>query len=286
MSQPQIAAPVTPLPAASILLLRDGPDGLEVLMMERHAAMGFAAGAMVFPGGKIDASDEAPALIARGNHSGNLSGSLDLSAFRLGALRELFEEAGILLGVDAEGEAVDPTRAAELAALHREDVLGNPPAFAAMLGTEDLYLAAGDLVHFAHWITPQPVPRRFDTHFFVTRAPAGQGAVSDGQEAVSMSWLRPAVALEMAVSGEHMLMFPTKLNLGRLARSCTVDEALTVAASSPVVTVMPTPIVEDGEIYLTIPPEAGYGEVKIRRADIPEAAGGNPGRPGKGAKQG
>lgn len=250
-------------------------------MMERHAAMGFAAGAMVFPGGKIDASDGNPALIARGN----LANTPDLSAFRLGALRELFEEAGILLAVDTELNAVDPTRAAELAALHRNDVLDNPPAFAAMLGTEDLYLAAGDLVHFAHWITPEPVQRRFDTHFFATRAPAGQGAVSDGQEAVSMSWLPPAAALDMGASGDHMLMFPTKLNLERLARSRSVDEALTAAASSPVVTVMPKPLVEDGEIYLTIPPEAGYGEVKIRRADIPEAAGGNPGRPGKDAKQ-
>lgn len=282
MSQPQPAAPVTPLPAASILLLRDGADGLEVLMMERHAAMGFAAGAMVFPGGKIDASDGAAALVARAD----LSDATDLPAFRLGALRELFEEAGILLAVDAEGEAIDPTRAADLAARHREEVLGNPPAFAAMLGAEDLYLAAGDLVHFAHWITPQPVPRRFDTHFFVVPAPGGQGAVSDGQEAVNMSWLSPAVALDRGASGAHMLMFPTKLNLERLSRSRTVEEALTAAAETPVVTVMPKPIVEDGEIYLTIPPDAGYGEVKIRRADIPEAAGGNPGRPGKGAKQG
>lgn len=251
-------------------------------MMERHAAMGFAAGAMVFPGGKIDASDGAAALVARGN----LSGAPDLNAFRLGALRELFEEAGILLAVDAEGDAVEPARAAALTALHRQDVLENPPAFAALLAAEDLYLAAGDLVHFAHWITPEPVPRRFDTHFFAARAPGGQGAVCDGREAVNMSWLSPAVALSMGASGDHMLMFPTKLNLERLARFRTVDEALTVAASSPVVTVMPQPLVEDGEEYLTIPPDAGYGEVKIRRADIPEAADGNPGRSGKGAKKG
>ena len=251
-------------------------------MMERHAAMGFAAGAMVFPGGKIDAGDGAAALVARGN----FSGAPDLNAFRLGALRELFEEAGILLAVDAEGDAVDPDRATALAVLHRENVLENPPAFAAMLAAEDLFLAAGDLVHFAHWITPQPVPRRFDTHFFAARAPGGQGAVCDGQEAVNMSWLSPAVALSMEASGDHMLMFPTKLNLERLARFRRVDEALAAAASSPVVTVMPKLLVEDGEVYLTIPPDAGYGEVKIRRADIPEAAGANPGRSGKGAKKG
>ncbi|MCH8861810.1 MAG: NUDIX hydrolase, partial [Proteobacteria bacterium] len=87
MSPPQPETTVTPLAAASVLLLRDAPEGLEVLMMERHAAMGFAAGAMVFPGGKIDASDGAAALVARAN----LSDVTDLNAFRLGALRELFE---------------------------------------------------------------------------------------------------------------------------------------------------------------------------------------------------
>lgn len=245
-------------------------------MMERHAAMGFAAGAMVFPGGKIDESDGAPALVARDR----AAESPELQASRRGVLRELFEEAGILLAVDGAGDAVDPGRAGEIAIGHRDDVLSNPLGFAAMLGDEDLYLVTGALVHFAHWITPEPVPRRFDTHFFAVRAPKGQTEVSDGREAVHMAWLRPRAALEMGASGDHMLMFPTKLNLERLAGSESVDEALAAAAEARVVTVMPKPLVEDGELYLTIPPDAGYGTVKIRRADIPEA-GVIPGQPEK-----
>lgn len=252
-------------------------------MMERHAAMGFAGGAMVFPGGKIDASDAAPALSARARLAAADSALQD---FQLGALRELFEEAGILLAVNGDGELVDPGRAAELAARHREDVLRDPASFAAMLQAEGLYLAAAGLVHYAHWITPEPVPRRFDTHFFAVAAPPGQEAVSDGREAVQMAWLRPQAALEMGASGETLLMFPTKLNLQRLAHSRTVQEALAAARQSSVVTVMPKPLVEDGVVYLTIPAAAGYGEIKIRRDDIPEAATGNPGRTGKDAKAG
>lgn len=278
--------PVPALPSASVLLMRDGPDGLEVLMMERHGAMGFAAGALVFPGGKIDASDGAPTLIER-SHPLIIGGDArELLPFCLGAIRELFEEAGILLATDGAGSALDPAYAGELAARHRDEVLQEPAQLAAMLDAEDLYLNVSDLVHFAHWITPEPVPKRFDTHFFAARAPDGQQAVSDGQEAVQMDWLRPADALEMGEKGEMMLMFPTRLNLLRLSPSSTVDEALQAAREATVVTVMPRPLVEDGELYMTIPPDAGYGVVKEHRDNIPEAAAGNPGLIGKPAKQG
>lgn len=279
--------PVTALAAASILLLRDGPAGsgsLEVLMMERHGAMGFAAGAMVFPGGKISASDSAPALSGRMGEAG--AGAAELQPFRLGAMRELFEEAGILLAGDASGQAIDPGRAGELAARHRDQVVRDPAAFAAMLEAGGLYLAPSELVHFAHWITPEAAPRRFDTHFFATRAPAGQEAVSDQQEAVNMAWLRPRDVLDMGGDGRTMLMFPTRLNLKRLAPCGTTDEALAAAREARVVAIMPKPLFEDGEIYLTIPPDAGYGVVKVRRADIPEAAGANFGPSGKPAKSG
>lgn len=267
MGQGATSGPVVAVAAASILLLRDGPDGLEVLMMERHQAMGFAAGAMVFPGGKIDPGDVRPGT----------PGTDDLQRFRQGAMRELFEEAGILLAADADGEPVDPAHAGALAMRHRDKVVRQPARFAAMLDAENLHATADDLVHYAHWITPEPVPRRFDTHFFAAPAPPGQVAVSDGREAVHMAWLNPGQALDMGARGEKMLMFPTRLNLERLSRSDNMDAALTAARESAVVTVMPKPLIEDDVMYLTIPPEAGYGPVKIRRDEIPEAATGDPG---------
>lgn len=277
--------PVTPLPAASIMLLRDGPNSLEVLMMERHGAMGFAAGAMVFPGGKIAASDSETALTARVQPAETGEpGNPGFLNFRLGAMRELFEEAGILLASDAAGIAADPDRAGDMAARHRDEVERDPPVFAHMLDAGELYLDVDGLVHFAHWTTPEAAPKRFDTHFFAVRAPAGQQAVSDQQEAVQMAWLRPGDVLEMAKRGETILMFPTRLNLERLAASDDVDGALAAARDSKVVQVMPKPLIEDGEVYLTIPPDAGYGEVKVALRDVPEAAGANFGQQGKAAK--
>lgn len=263
--------PVPALPAASLLLLRDGEGGLEVLMMERHGRMGFAAGALVFPGGKIDPSDRTDALAARAHPVGPDSDARELMPFSLGAMRELFEEAGILLATDGAGEAVESSRAAALAKQHRNDVMQNPEGFAAMLEAEELYLSDG-LVHFAHWITPEPVPKRFDTQFFAVRAPEGQQAVQDGHEAVEVEWMRPGDALEAGASGKKLVMFPTRLNLERLLPAETVYEALKAAREARVVTVMPRPLIEDGELYMTIPPDAGYGEVKIHRDNIPEVS--------------
>ena len=284
MGERESQTPVTPVPAASIMLLRDAADGLEILMMERHGAMGFAAGALVFPGGKVDASDSAPALAGRVRASQKDEPEAALLPFRLAALRELFEEAGVLLAVDASGQMIDPARAAALAAEQRENILRNPAGFADLLEAEDLYLAVEDLVYYAHWITPEPVPKRFDTYFFAARAPAGQQAVSDGQEAVQMGWTAPKAVLELGASGTKMVMFPTQLNLQRLMPSGTVEAALAAASKARVVTVMPKPIIEDGEVFLTIPPDAGYGDIKVRREDVPEVAGRNPGLAGKPQK--
>jgi len=211
-------SPVLPLPAATLLLLRDGGTGLEVLMLERHRDAFFSS-AMVFPGGQVDASDRAPATLARCRAVPGVSDA-EL-AFRVAAIRESFEEAGILLARRRGAES--------LAAAH------DLPAgdFAALLTGGEIELATDRLVPFAHWVTPERSPKRYDTRFFLARAPEGQTAAADGREAVEILWLSPQAALAEAEAGRRRLIFATRLNLMRLGASRDVASALAAAAALP-----------------------------------------------------
>ena len=167
----EIAAP---RPAATVLLLRDGAAGIEVFMQVRHQDMKFASGALVFPGGRVDPEDHA--LAADGVRSPVTVGRDPLAgALRVAAIRETFEESGVLLARPrGEARLIPIERLRGLDAARRD--------FAQMLADEDLVLAVDLLVHFAHWITPVHNPRRFDTHFFALAAPEDQLAAHDGNE--------------------------------------------------------------------------------------------------------
>ncbi|PCI64450.1 MAG: hypothetical protein COB37_01130 [Kordiimonadales bacterium] len=226
----------TPLPAASILLVRDGERSLEVLMMERAKTMRFAPGAFVFPGGKIDTSDgdvDVWADLTNGD-----AGAED-AAFRIGVLRELYEEAAVLLTVEAN--SLDPDL-----------------EFSAALTAEGACLNVADIVPFAHWVTPEPLPRRFDTHFYIA-AHNGQEAKHDGVEAVSLRWVCPKVLLADWDNDRVPLMFPTRLNLMKLARAETVAEALKQARESVVVRTLPVVAQGSKGVKLTIDAASGYG---------------------------
>jgi 8-oxo-dGTP pyrophosphatase MutT (NUDIX family) len=233
-----MAEPAPARPASTVLLLRDGAQGLEVFMVVRHHEIDFASGALVFPGGRVEPSD---AVLAGGDASG---------AFRVAAIRETWEECGVLLAAP-----------------------GTPPAadgdFAAMLAARGLVPDAGGLAHFAHWITPLPIPKRFDTHFFLAAAPADQDAVHDGHEAVDSVWIRPADALDAAEAGARKVVFPTRLNLVKLARHASVAEAFAAAQARPVVTVMPQMRMTDAGRVLRIPAEADYGGEEFLAGDPP-----------------
>lgn len=223
--------PAIPRPAATLMLLRDGVAGLEVLLVARTREVDFAAGALVFPGGRVE---EADGVLATPGDA--------LGAFRIAAIREAWEEIGILL-------AEPPAPPLEVAT-----------PFGGELLARGVRPAPARLVHFAHWVTPEHAPKRFDTHFFAAHAPEGQQAVHDGREAVECAWLRPQDALDQAGEGRWTLVFPTRLNLRRLARFASAAEALEDAARSPVVTVMPVPVPDGaGGTNLHIPEAAGYG---------------------------
>jgi 8-oxo-dGTP pyrophosphatase MutT (NUDIX family) len=258
--------PVIPRPAATLLLLRDGADGIEVLMTARHEESGFAAGALVFPGGKVDPGDGALRRFCPGSEG------LDDTAlgFRVAAIRETFEESGILLARNAGAEAV--LSAAEFEALRRHHAeAGTAPGFAALIAAAGLVLASDALVPFAHWITPVDRPKRFDTHFFLAPAPVDQVAVHDGREAVETVWTTPAATLEAADRERVKLVFATRMNLVKLGRSRTVAEALAAAARERIVTVCPEIFKTPEGPAIRIPAEAGYGVSQMLVGSIPRA---------------
>lgn len=225
------AAPAVPRLAASLILLRDGAEGLEVLMVERNGSASFAAGKFVFPGGTVDAADA--------EHCG------PDAALRVAAIRETYEECGLLLA-----EPV-PAKVAPF-----QD-------FATLMQTAGCTVATHRLVPFAHWITPPHLPKRFDTHFFLAPAPLDQEAAADLREVVSAVWLRPDAVVAAAEAADLNLMFATYMNLRWLARRGTVAAALTEARERPIVTVIPEPSDSPLGRMFRIPEAAAYGETDV-----------------------
>jgi len=255
-----------PHPSASILLLRDGANGLEVLTLQRGARVGFAANMLAFPGGRVDIGDWAWRLRRRAQGGAHLTIS-DL-AHRLAALRELFEEAGVLLAApERHVMKLGAGAAFRVAVRYRRRVHAGRLGFAAMLERSGLLLDAGKLVPFAHWVTPAIAPKRYDTRFYLAAAPAGQRAVADGAESVRVAWRRPRDVLAAWEAGAETLMFPTRLNLMKLAKADTAAAALSSARAAPVPQVTPELALEGGR-RLVIPAAAGFDLTVAEESDL------------------
>ncbi len=258
MSKPE----VQPRAAATMMLLRQKPAEFEIFMMVRHDQIDFASGALVFPGGSVDVSDREllgrPELFTTGGIS-----DPTLLGLRVAAIRETFEESGILLArPQGSQELVSVGRASQVEATHREALCEGKIKFAQMLAEAKLVLALDLLVPYAHWITPAGLPKRFDTHFFLALAPADQVGAHDGRESVDSVWVSPRAALEGAASGRFKLLFPTTRNLIKLGTQPSAAQAIAAARSDRIVTVLPQILTEGGRRKLKIPAEAGYdGEV-------------------------
>lgn len=248
----------TARPAATIMLLRDGPAGIEVFMVVRHHAVAFAAGALVFPGGRVEDGDHD---LAAGGCPNPDRLDREALAFRVAAIRETFEECGVLLARPVGSDRlIDAGTLKRLEDQHRGALNAGSIAFDAVLGSEGLLPAPDLLVHFAHWITPSNQPKRYDTHFFLAEAPPEHLAVHDGGEAVDSIWITPAQALADTERGRFKLVFATAKNLEKLGRCATVREAMDTARRATVVTVQPKGTKLEGtRRLLRIPEEAGYG---------------------------
>ena len=247
---------VPAIPSATILLLRDRGGDLEVFMVQRHHQVDFAMGALVFPGGKVDPADREPGLRERCSGAPDSDDELTVS---VAAIRETFEESGILLArLGSSNDLVSGEHLREIESRHRDALNRGETTLREIIDAEDLRLACDLLVRFAHWITPELAPKRFDTHFFLVAAPPDQVALHDGGESVDSTWTTPSAALADADAGRCTIVFPTRLNLMKLGRSQRVEEALAAARASSIVTVMPRVEQTDAGPVLRIPPEADY----------------------------
>ena len=244
--------PAPTRPAATVLLLRDGPAGLEVLMTRRSMTASFAPGAYVFPGGGVDPLDAAShALAAR------RPGQRDLHLTQaIAAIRESFEELGVLLAQHADGRAADQR---DIAALDRSQ------PFVAQCQARGLQLAAHAVFVLAHWVTDRDLPRRFDVPFLVARMPAGQTPVADGQEQFEPVWVRPADALARHAAGQFFIIFPTIRTLERLQGYATVDAVLQACAATeePLWTSCPRAGLLAGREARYMEHEHPYGELAL-----------------------
>lgn len=206
--------PVGPRPAATIVLVRSGPDGLEVLLTRRPDSMAFAAGLHVFPGGRVEAADSDPRLVARAR------GPVDDPAFRvahrIAAIRETWEEVGVLLTAPGEAPGVAPGLAHAPAPAGRS---ASDRDLVELVERYDLRLMTDGLVEIARWTTPRAYPRRFDARFFVAELPPGAVLQPDPREVASHAWLTPRTALAAMTDGTIAMWPPTSTTLQRLERA-------------------------------------------------------------------
>lgn len=261
-----MSSPVVPRPAATITIVRDLADGFEVLMMKRSLSAGFMAGAYVFPGGGIDEQDTDPALYALcagmddTEASRKLGVDRDGLAYWVGAIRECFEEAGLLLCYDRSGEMValaDPSASARIGA-QRDALNAGALSFAEFCRREELRLAVDRLTYFSHWITPAGAPRRYDTRFFAAAAPSTQEPLHDAKELVDTVWVRPDEALRREREGVLSLRTPTIATLRQLGASSDCASLIrSLAAQKEIRAIRPVISGDGGRL---LPGEPGYAE--------------------------
>jgi 8-oxo-dGTP pyrophosphatase MutT (NUDIX family) len=265
-----VTSPEVPLrDAATVLLLRDGSDGLEVFMLRRNLASDFVGGAYVFPGGAVDPADRADDLdaICRGRSDADGSARLDIDrgglAFWVAAIRESFEEAGVLLAYHRDGEIIrlDDPVTIERFERHRKAVDTGDRRLAEICEDEGLALAVDGMHYFGHWITPVGAPRRYDTRFFLAAAPAAQTPLHDDHEVIANLWIRPGDALARHRAGEYEMLPPTMASLRAVARFATAAEALDAARQIvDVPAILPRVIADDGGLRIVLPGDAEYSD--------------------------
>jgi 8-oxo-dGTP pyrophosphatase MutT (NUDIX family) len=253
-------APAKPRDAATVMLLRPGLAGLEVYMLRRQATMAFAPGAYVFPGGSVDARDADEQVAWAGPDAAAWGQIFDAPpslarALVCAAVRETFEESGVLLAGESADSVVADTTSDEWEA-DRLALLDRSVSLAELLGRRRLVLRADLLRPWSRWITPVVEPRRFDTRFFAAALPAGQRTRDVSGEASEVAWVRPAEALQAGKRGEIRLFPPTAVTLSELADCGAVDTAL--AGPRHVAPIIPEVQLREGAVWLTVPGLVGY----------------------------
>jgi 8-oxo-dGTP pyrophosphatase MutT (NUDIX family) len=287
-----MAAPTPVRDAATVMVVRDQPGGrrgpgFEVLMVRRALRSAFAGGAYVFPGGAIDPADRSPEIapFCHGRDEAEANDQLGVDAgglaYYVAAVRECFEEAGLLLAADASGETVAiADHLEEPYASYRRALNDGSGDMVTLCREQSLVLALDRVEYFSHWITPVGAPRRFDTRFFVAEAPPGQSALHDEGETIESVWTTPSDALRRHRDGAFDLLLPTLENLTALARFDRVADLMVAAhRASHVPAMLPRIRVDDHEVRVLLPGDPGYEEVPedaglLETMPLPGRAGG------------
>jgi 8-oxo-dGTP pyrophosphatase MutT (NUDIX family) len=248
--------PVRPRDAATVMLLRDGAAGVESYLLRRHTGMAFAAGMYAFPGGSVDARDEDETTAWTGPGVGAWArrmrcGEALARASVCAAVRETFEESGVLLAGPTADTVVADTTGPDWEA-DREALIAQDLAFADFLGKRGLVLRSDLLAYWAHWITPDFQPRRYDTRFFVAVLPDGQRTRDVSTESDRVTWIRPGDAVT-GVDREQMAMLPpTYVTMRELSGLESAEAALTRAKTRDITPIQPRAVLDDEGAYLVL----------------------------------
>ncbi len=266
--------PVPPRPASTVILLRDSEDGLEAYLLRRRATMAFAAGMHAFPGGAVDERDVSDDAVSwRGPGPEAWARRLKVSeaaarGFVLAAVRETFEEAGVLLADHARdgqssGTDLDPSGPGWDA--DRKALVERRLALSDLLERRGLAVRTDLLAPWAHWVTPRFEERRYDTWFFVAALPEAQAARDVSGEADRAEWVRPGLAVATAARGEVAMLPPTWSVLEELAAFPSVSAVLDAAARRTLDTAMPGWVDDGVTVRLLLPGDPGFpGDDKDR----------------------
>ena len=257
---------VTPRPASTLILVRDGQSGLEVLLGEKTSKVNFAAGAFVFPGGALDSTDlginfalsealtDDRANQLLGVHDGGLS-------YWIAAIRECFEEIGVLLAKPIANLLFTQDEFAAFRSKKRDELMRGEITFQEIMKEGNLVLEVDQLHYFSRWITHARSVRRYDTRFFIAQMPQDQVAEHDGIELVDSRWLTPSEALRLSGKGRLSLMFPTQKTLEKLQEFFSVDEALDYARlARPIMPMDPRITIGSDGKRLLLPGDYAYAE--------------------------
>lgn len=263
-------AEITPVPSATVTLLRETDAGFEVLLMQRNLKSVFVPGMYVFPGGALDAADSAPEIceLSSGIDDAHASSTLQVAscglAYWAAAIRESFEEAGLLMAYDEKKKLVtlDTPDQVERFRQHRHALNQGACGMLEILRAERLTLAVDQLVYFSHWITPVSAPRRYNTRFFAAVAPPEQVPLHDNAETISHVWVRPGQALDRHRRDDFKMRFPTVRTLEEFAAYDTVEALMkAMRAKRNIPTILPR-IGKEGRRLM--PGDTRYDEVAAR----------------------
>jgi 8-oxo-dGTP pyrophosphatase MutT (NUDIX family) len=279
-----MSPPVVLRDAATIMLVRDvaraggdaGDTTMEVLMLRRNAQSVWVGGAHLFPGGAVDPEDagEATAQVCAGRSDAEASRILGIErggrSFFVAAVRECFEEAGILLALSG-GEPLSfaDVEVERRFVEHRRRLNAGETRLTDICTAENLQLDLDRVAYFSHWITPEGAPRRYDTRFFVGVMPEGQEALHDDSEVVASTWIEPAAALRRHLAGELDLMFPTVKNLEAIGRFDSAADLMAAAAAAEVPAILPRITVEGEGVRIVLPGDPGYEDATGLPAGVP-----------------